>query len=186
MRMPQNPRKFWTVVGSSIAGLALIAVLVGTLINFLNAPEDKVSLAADIRVASSLYERNLQAIRLAEITNRASDSVELKSVAKQWSVTLKDQNKTLAAWLKSNRASLFTAGPRQKSYSMDNSQLRWLVVSQYPQSPRLAQTFLELTRRIDSVVVEDEAVNGAIREVFKKIIDLDTKTMAIISKLANQ
>jgi hypothetical protein len=184
--MPKNPRKFWTIVVSSIAGVALITVLVSTLINILNAPEDKVSLTADTRVAASLYQRNAQALRLSEITQRVSDSVELKAVAKQWSVSLKEQNAALTKWADSNYVSLFGVEANRKSYSIDNARMRLIETSSTVQTQRLAKAFQELAMRLDSINVEKEAVHSTIRDVFKKIIDLDTKTMPAISKLANQ
>lgn len=188
MQLPkfENTRKFWTLATAAVAAVSVLVLLVVSIVGAIFAPENRASVVADSKVASSVYNRNLQAIRLGDLAKKASESKELKAVSAEWSKVLKEQNLAIKSWADKNNVQLQGQSSVDNRFQLGSSQVRALVTMQKNQTGMIAKAFLELADRMDALDIEKEVSSSVLRDVFKKIVELDTATTDALTKLLSK
>ncbi len=183
---PANPKKFWTLVAAGAIALVLIFSAASAIISAITAPEVRAQVAIDATVASSLYNRNTQALHFTEIAKSNSQSAEMKTVAAKWSTVLREQNKAIKAWQEKNHVQVTGEVSSDKIFTVDGSRVRFAIGKQLDPTHALALAFGELASKLDSLKIDSQVSSSDLKDVFKKIVELDNSTIDQINKLARQ
>lgn len=156
-----------------VAGLLVVVLGYGAWqqIGSLSTVQEKITaeqFEQRVKLAQSLYSRNLQALELSDLALSTSSEQNFNSAARLWKENLKSTNLKLKTWLSENRVLNLQLTTFSKDLNIGEGQLRQATESQDEQL--VAQAIYVLVIKSIDIVEKADGIGSELISIAEAIV----------------